>query len=441
MEIPANTLQHTPDRNVRRAAVGEAASHTDLGSYSVLGPEGYIELPVAMLDPRYLVYRADNGRIISELTDYAASRNETLQELRQNAERPDVQQAIHDLLLEKARDPDGPIYAELERHGRQTEPLLIDRDGVVLNGNRRLAAMRELAAEDAGIFESVRVAVLPEAIDAATVEFIEAGLQMAPDLKLEYSWVNRRLKLRQHAEDLDPQAIVEAYRFPDHAEIDKELAELALAEDYLEWIGQPGHYSLLADDTEAFESLNRNLATLGPGPLFRIWRLIGFALISARETIDRPIAHLYPFADPVPPAARQWIPRTLAEDHGLVERQAPGQNKALDERAAVRVCAIVDDPSSAAETARTVIALGDMLKADQDKLIGSTRIVGQLRKARQTLEQLDPDSISSEQQRQMRAEVAALSALLQSEATGVRLTTFPAWDRLKARVRREIARR
>jgi hypothetical protein len=82
-------------------------------------------------------------------------------------------------LIKKSRDPKGPIYAELERHALQTDPLLIQENGVVLNGNRRLAAMRDLLSregENCKQFTHVRVAVLRENISNNEIEFIEAVL-------------------------------------------------------------------------------------------------------------------------------------------------------------------------------------------------------------------------------------------------------------------------
>ena len=130
-----------------------------------------------------------------------------LSELKGRSETAEVQAILRSLLIEKARDPDGPVYDELEKHRRQTEPLLIQYDGTVLNGNRRLAAMRELLGRDEahyGRFSTVQVAVLPADLQQNELEFIEAALQMAPDLKLDYSWINRRLKLRQHVRDMSP---------------------------------------------------------------------------------------------------------------------------------------------------------------------------------------------------------------------------------------------
>src|SRR5690606_543768 len=68
----------------------------------------------------------------------------------------EAQQAQHNILRGFANATAGsvkPIIEELERT-KQTEPIMITPSGVVVNGNRRLTAMRELYAERKAEFPS-----------------------------------------------------------------------------------------------------------------------------------------------------------------------------------------------------------------------------------------------------------------------------------------------
>lgn len=408
----------------RITAITEALAQANGRTHFTPSESGYLELPVVELPNSLLVYRVDNGRILSELADYADHHGTPLSELKGRSETAEVQDILRGLLIEKARDPDGPVYEELETHRCQTEPLLIQYDGTVLNGNRRLAAMRELLSRDEahyGRFSTVQVAVLPADLQQNELEFIEAALQMAPDLKLDYSWVNRRLKLRQHVRDMEPKAIVAAYRFTDAGEIDTELAELTLVEEYLDWIDQPRHYALVEAHEEAFVLLRQQLERIKNAAVADLWRLIGFAMIRAEPALDRPIAHCYPFTDPVPPATTHWVLRTLAEDHGLTERQHAGENRPLDAPLAGRLQSLIDDYHHAESTARAVVALSDTLKGNQQQLLGATRVLSQLRQARTTLEELTLSEISPSQLRQIRSEIAALYEGLKEPSA----TNFP----------------
>ena len=400
-----------PPKADRTARIAEAVSAAGDATHFVPAETGYLEVPVIELDHGNLVYRADNGRVLSELTNAALAQNVSLDDLKARAENAEVQHLLHDLLIDKARDPKGPIYEELERYGRQTDPLLIREDGVVLNGNRRLASMRQLQAanpDSYARFAHVCAAVLPEGLTEQEVEFIEAALQMAPDLKLDYGWINRRLKLRQHVADMGADRVLEAYRFSDPAEIDRELAELALAEDYLDWAGQPGHFQLVDDHEDAFTALQAQMETFKPPHLALLWHRVGFSMIRARDALDRKILHYFPFTDPLPPVTRNWVPRSLAEDHGIVERQSEGENRPLDKSGADRLLPLVSDPAQAATTAQAAMALMDTLKGNQDRLLGFARLMSLLRNAGKTFEEMKVEDLTEEQMRSIRAQLAAL---------------------------------
>lgn len=397
----------------RHKAIEAALSQAAVASHSVRGPEGYIDLPVVTLPIAVPLYRAENGRILSEIERYAGARFGSVDAYIDQTREDERQAVLHGLLLEKARDPRGPIHDELARFARQTEPLLIERDGIVLNGNRRLAAMRDLMARDPNryaAFADLRVAVLPAGLSRSAIEFIEAGLQMAPEMKLDYSWINRRLKLRQHAADLPEADILSAYRFDGAEDIRNELEELELAERYLEWIGSSGEYGLVADESESFEGLSAQLDALKDEAAKPLWRLLGFAMLHARRRLSQPVLHYYPFIDPVPVALRNWVLRTMAEERGFVRPQSAGEDRRLEPQAAQELETALDRPDDAEPIAREAMGLIDSLKADEDRLLGGNRSLQHLRKARKALDAIDIDALSSHQLRQIRAEAAAIQA-------------------------------
>lgn len=409
---PETAPDLTPKSKAQRVAeIAEAREKAGAATHFVPAESGYIEVPVVDLDQKALVYRADNGRVLSELTDAALARDTPLDDLKARADTAEIQHLLHDLLIDKARDPGGPIYGELERFGRQTDPLLIRADGIVLNGNRRLASMRQLLANDPeayGGFARIRAAVLPDGLGEQEAEFIEAALQMAPDLKLDYGWINRRLKLRQHVADMGADRVVEAYRFSGPGDIDRELAELDLAETYLDWAEETGRFRLISEQEETFTALHAQLDQIQKPHLAALWRILGFAMIRGRATLDRNILHYFPFTDPVPPVTRNWVPRSLAEDHGIADRQSEGENRPLEKPGADRLLPLLSDPAQAESTARAAMALMDTLKGNQDRLLGFARVQSLLRNANKTLEEMKPEDLSPEQRRTLRAQLASL---------------------------------
>ena len=395
----------------RAESIAAALDAEDLGQHYVPTEDGYIALPVTRVPPETLLYRADNGRILSELADAAHARATSVAELKSRSESAEVQQLLGTLLLDKARDPDGPIYDELARYGHQTEPLLITRDGLVVNGNRRLAAMTALAGQDPRTyadFGRVRAAVLPADIGRERLEYIEAALQMAPELKLSYSWINRRLKLRQHVSDLDRDRVARAYRFKDPADIDVELQELALAEDYLAWCDAPGEYDRVTHEEERFVQLHKQLQALNAPHVAQLWKRIGFVLLRAADDLERSIDHYFPFAAPAPRAIVQWVPHTFAAELGLTDRPEPGQVRTLKAPLAEQLGARIDESPDVAKMARTLMGLTDTLQSNEETYLGPQKVVHHLRMARDAMEALNPDTMPDRQRRRVQAEMAAL---------------------------------
>lgn len=394
-----------PPAEERRGAIAEAVAAGSGHTQHVVYRDGYIEAPIATVDTGLLVYRAGNGRIFSEMV----ARGQT----RQQRDDAEEQELIHELLVAKAKEPDGPIFAELEQRGIQTEPLLVTATGVVVNGNRRLASMRELAAVDRakfGGFDAVSVAVLDASLSAGDIEYIEAALQLAPDLKLDYSWINRRLKLRDHVDHLGlpTEEIVAAYRFEAAEDIDRELAQLALAEDYLRYAGTPGDFEAIASLEDIFVSMHRELSVFENRLIVDLWTSAGFALIHARETLDAPLERYFPFSRPAPFEFVHWGMRSLGEEKGYVEEQQAGENKPVDRPLGDKLLRFLGEIANAEEAAARLMRLANRLRADADTEIGAAQLIMYLKKAKQNLVRLDRDHVTGAQLNEIRAELAAI---------------------------------
>jgi hypothetical protein len=375
----------------------------------------YVKAPVATVGSDVLVYRAENGRLITQLQEHARTHGTDLAELFSGQDTAEVQQLLHGLLVAEASDPRGPILVELERQQLQTKPLLITIEGVVVNGNRRLAAMRELLHCDreryAG-FAEISVAMLPADAVPADLEFVEATLQMAPETKLAYGWVGRRLKMRRQRDELKlPRDMMcESYRLEEAADIDREVEELALAEDYLEaYRGAPGHYALVEDAEALFVALRQRLLVL-PRDLRRLWRLAGFAMIDGRASVHGPMDRQFPFAPPTPEHLPVSTLHSLAEEHELL---APGESGAATElgpQAQERLAAVLGDASRSSELAPELYRVMERLRAEHQDQRLPKRVIRQLEKVRESLSRLEPDRFSGRQGRQLRSELAAIQA-------------------------------
>ncbi|CAM5379096.1 hypothetical protein SALBM135S_06908 [Streptomyces alboniger] len=109
---------------------------------------------------------------------------------------PDSQDYLHHLLKvlpedPSKEDPDFNALMESLRTDRQKEPGLITRDGVLVNGNTRRAALKDL------VFPNIRVGVLPESCTWDDINAVELSLQLRPDQRREYSYINRLMAMEE----------------------------------------------------------------------------------------------------------------------------------------------------------------------------------------------------------------------------------------------------
>ena len=257
------------------------------------------DLPVARLAIDLPIYRMNNGRTQVEQYQYLEEADQPEDFFENGEENISAQQAQHIILLRLAKDDKGPIYQELERVATQRESLLLTSDGVVLNGNRRLAALRALFEDDARTYSSfshVDAIILPKAANEQDLELLEAELQMAPETKLEYGWIERRLKLRRHADVLKiPRDQIKAtYRFRREEDINVELQQLALAEEYLEkYLHKPHAYREVAQSEQLFKDLEKEVRGKS-GVEAEVRRLLGYLLAKEARNLGNRVYRYNP---------------------------------------------------------------------------------------------------------------------------------------------------
>jgi len=103
--------------------------------------------PVYIVSLELPKYRLENGRTQASQEDYLAKHpNLPPDFFRQDKESDHAQRIQHELLYEMLEKNNLKTYFK-DIDNKQTEPLILSHEGYVVNGNRRLCAMRTLYAE------------------------------------------------------------------------------------------------------------------------------------------------------------------------------------------------------------------------------------------------------------------------------------------------------
>jgi hypothetical protein len=201
------------------------------------------KLPVVRIPVSELQFNVELGRLILDRLTVVHT------DERGGPEDPAVQGSIEQKVL------DLPESAELRRliaRDGQLQPGVITADGYVINGNRRLAVLRQLYRETGDErFGYMDVAVLPTDADRRELFLLEAGLQMTPESRVRYGPVTTALQIERGLTELklDKSEVAHAMNMED-SEVNDYLERLALMTEYLEFVGHPGDYGSLEGRVE-----------------------------------------------------------------------------------------------------------------------------------------------------------------------------------------------
>jgi hypothetical protein len=224
-------------------------------THSIIFESANHNLPVFKVDLMSPRFRMENGRTKRKQLEFKFNNPDRALELDDPSSKSAqaIQQAI---LQEMAAEAD---LIDLLKQG-QHEPLLLRHDGYVVNGNRRLAAMRLIqdnpqkypASVD---FSYVDVARLP-VLEEKEIRRIEQRLQMSQDGKADYNWVDELLTIEANIEDYGmsmPELAKDMNK--KQPTIKNQLRMLKLIEIYLDRIDKPRMYFEVEGDKQAFVTL------------------------------------------------------------------------------------------------------------------------------------------------------------------------------------------
>jgi hypothetical protein len=290
-------------------------------------------LPVVTLPIDLLIYRLANARTQDDHCTRIARglRPKGFFDIGRQ-EDIDVQQDQHDILFQFATTGKGesvvPIADVLEKTGRQTEPILVTSGGVVVNGNRRVAAMRELnQGTRLGSFSHVACMVLPESATEDDLLEIEFKLQMSPETRLPYTWTNEGRICKQLRDAGKPVELIAAMKNTDAKNINVLIQMYEAAERYQnEWLKQPGDFEMLDETRQAFSQMVTRRQRRSPQEI-EVAQAFGFFVIENRKNLDE---RAYTFINAIE-ADPATFAQKFADTSGIA--LTPAKHVAVDEQA------------------------------------------------------------------------------------------------------------
>jgi hypothetical protein len=210
-------------------------------------------LSVFRIDISVPKFRLENGRTIRGIQEFTHDNPASAEALRDksSAEAQDIIQSVLMMMVDKE-----DLIKILAEEG-QRDPLILTQQGYVLNGNRRLAAMRKLSqdAKHSRRFQNIDVVLLPQ-LDEPELSSIEMRLQMAIEGKARYNWLDELLVIQKNIRvlNMDIEKVRVAMRTT-KPNLLKRLLMYELVAEYLEFSGKPGQFFSVVSDEQAFKTL------------------------------------------------------------------------------------------------------------------------------------------------------------------------------------------
>lgn len=193
-----------------------------------------------MLPLNYLQYNHENRRFNLEIHEYETQIGRKLDP----TDKEDVKK-IKELLLQDKIEAD-KLYNDLKQLGEQREVAAITHDGIVVNGNRRMAIIEELHIENPKKWDELWVVRLPEDISEKDLWKIEAGLQLSKEKVADYGPVNNLLMIKEGKKaGLSYSEIASSMYGWTEKQVTADIERLDLIDIFLQFFGQPNNYGLI----------------------------------------------------------------------------------------------------------------------------------------------------------------------------------------------------
>lgn len=215
------------------------------------------DLPVIRLSIDTPIYRVANYRTNILQLRWVKMKGLNANFFSAGQENESVQKVQHDFLWDLAQTEKESIKSIVEtlQEEQQRDPLLITATGIVVNGNRRLAAMRELN------FTHVDCMVLPTSANEDDLRDIEVRLQMTPETRLEYGWINECIAikdLKDHGRSIE--TIGGLMRLDPPSKVKEKIQMLTEIDLYLrDWKNAETDYDQLSDAEEIISQVAKRI--------------------------------------------------------------------------------------------------------------------------------------------------------------------------------------
>ena len=364
--------------NVRRSImIADSLNNQQSGEKHYVNYRGkYRPLPVIEVPIELLVYRIENIRTKSLQKQWLALHRELPRDLFVNDPFSiESQEAQHQILTLLADKENLLKTFKDDDKLQQTEPLICSNDGIVVNGNRRLCAWRELYYGNRtryAHFQTVRAAVLPDS-DPQGMYDLEVSLQIHSDMKAEYVWHAIAADYQEKFDSGIDIGVLAAKQNKKAEEINTYIECYNYAAQYLESIGHPDEWTRVDKQWEAFKKIligRRSLVNPGDKELFQeiTKAILQTPAVGDRlySQIPKVVSHLTSIAPKLQAVFDIAVQEDMDDDLALLTGGDANGEKTTNAQIAAGL-RIADDPAKVVQTVKEVLETAEALEKEKEK--------------------------------------------------------------------------
>ncbi|MCC3378451.1 hypothetical protein ACFQ5D_16560 [Paenibacillus farraposensis] len=278
-------------------------------------------------------YRLSNGRTQDSQEQYYTKHKLPEDYFEKDIELEEVHKAQHNILKSQLKSGDTDLLIYFSKK-EQEEPLILDSNGFVVNGNRRLCAMRELNKKDLEArnyppkFSHIEVIILPPCSEDDILT-LEGKLQIVEDIQADYVWTAEGCMYRslRDKKGYSTERIATIYD-KKQENIEDIILLLTYVDQYLESRNTPKQYELVLKEKFAFEAIIKGRKKLSDNDDKKdIFQSISFSLIEEGPLPG--MGRLHSFIPKVVDNIDAIIERALQE-FPLSEEQVSMKNESIE---------------------------------------------------------------------------------------------------------------
>ncbi|MED1127621.1 hypothetical protein [Bacillus paralicheniformis] len=213
-------------------------------------------------------YRLQNGRTTDAQEELIAQEGLPEDFFEKDVELEEAHKKQHEILKNQLKVGGVDLLAYFKERN-QEEPLILDNNGFVVNGNRRLCTMRELHQKDVEDgkanprFSHIEVIILPPCSEDDILT-LEGKLQIVEDIKADYVWTAEACMYRSLRDKKHYTTERIAFLYDKKKEdIEELILLLTYVDQYLESRNIPKKYQKIVKEKFAFEAIVKGRKKIG----------------------------------------------------------------------------------------------------------------------------------------------------------------------------------